>query len=68
MLMSLKLKFLVPKACAPPNNGLDGGRSRRYPQGPGTGGGCMAANGEDNSMVKCFVDVATEPIGGIGDG
>jgi hypothetical protein len=50
MLRSRKLKLLGPRLCAP-NSGLDEGRSRRYPHGPGTGGGRMAARGEDISMV-----------------
>ena len=68
MLMSLKLKFFAPKVCAPPNNGLEGGKSRRYPQGPGHGGGCIAANGEDNSMIVLLVGRVTAPIGRLGNG
>lgn len=50
MLKSLKLKFLEPNVCDA-KSGLEGGRSRRYPHGPGRGGGCMAARGDDISMV-----------------
>lgn len=64
--MSLKLKFFAPKVCAPPNNGLEGGKSRRYPQGPGHGGGCIAANGEDSSMIVLLVGRVTAPIGRLG--
>lgn len=52
MLMSLKLKLVEPNVW-PANSGFDGGRSRLYPQGPGpgTGGGRMAARGDDISIL-----------------
>lgn len=50
MLRSRKLKFLGPMVWDA-NKGFEGGRSRLYPHGPGSGGGCMAARGEDISMT-----------------
>lgn len=47
MLRSRKLKFFVPGYW----ENKDDCRSRRRPQLPGMGGGCMAASGEDISMV-----------------
>lgn len=62
MLRSLKLKLFGPKVCAPNSPVLDPGKSRRYPHGAGIGGGCMAARGEDISMVAldCSVNMLVQ--------
>lgn len=56
MLRSRKLKFAGPNVCAP-NKGFDCGRSRLYPHGPGSGGGCIAARGDDISMVALAIAI-----------
>jgi hypothetical protein len=50
MLISLKLKLLGPNGFPP--NILDAGRSRLRPQGGGSGGGCIAARGDDISIMR----------------
>ena len=49
MLRSLKLKLFGPKV-RPWNSGFDVGKSRFHPK-LGSGGGCMAARGDDISIV-----------------
>lgn len=49
MLSSLKLKLLELNVCDEYID-LEAGRSRRLPQG-GHGGGCIAARGEENSII-----------------
>lgn len=54
MLNSLKLKLLGPTVCDWYMD-LDAGRSRRLPHG-GHGGGCMAAKGDENSIMDIVID------------
>lgn len=56
MLNSLKLKLLDPTVCDW-YMALDAGRSRRWPHG-GHGGGCMAARGEENSIIDMVTDMS----------
>lgn len=58
MLSSLKLKLLAPTVCDWYML-LDAGRSRRLPHG-GHGGGCMAARGDENSIMDIVIDMSSE--------
>jgi hypothetical protein len=49
MLRSLKLKLCGPKV-RPARSGLEVGKSRLHPK-CGSGGGCMAARGDDISIL-----------------
>jgi hypothetical protein len=58
MLSSLKLKLLDPTVCDWYML-LDADRSRRLPHG-GHGGGCMAARGDENSIMDIVIDMGSE--------
>ena len=59
MLSSLKLNVLDPTVCDWYML-LDADKSRRLPHG-GHGGGCMAARGDENSiMVDIVIDMSSE--------
>ncbi len=48
---SLKLKLLAPKDFAAAKEAYEGGASARKPQCPTNDGGCMAANGDEASIM-----------------
>jgi hypothetical protein len=61
MLRSRKLKLLPPNVADGAWRGRALGMSRPHPHG--RGGGCIAANGEENSMVKVYVYVQGQLMG-----
>ena len=61
MLSSLKLNVLDPTVCELYML-LEAGRSRRLPHG-GHGGGCIAARGDENSIMDIVIDIGNEGCG-----
>ncbi len=56
MLKSLKLKLCAPRVCAPGNRFREPPRSARFLHPRAQAGGCMAARGDENSMIVSRMD------------